>query len=126
MLRAAAYDPAGAWPRRLVLVTRQVSFMIGPWNCRPSGARQPAGELVLVVVVDEKEVNLGSRDYVVINENEVNPASLEITPSPGTGTMRVEVRAARTGKLAVEFTVKGHDTAFPTPQCTEPESMGGE
>jgi len=107
--RAAAYDPAGAWPRRLVLVTP--AGELHDWTMElPSEWRAAtAGELVLVVVVDEKEVNLGSRDYVVLNEKVVYPASRDHAITRYRHDVRVEVRAARTGKLAVEFTVKGYE-----------------
>mgnify|MGYP001229267770 CR=1 FL=1 len=106
--QAAAYDPALPGPHRLVIVTR--SGEPHDWTSRlpPEWIAKTVSELALVVVVDAKEVDLGSRSY------SGGPPITRYRHD-----LQLYVRGARSGVLLGDFQVKGgtpEDFSYLAPQ----------
>jgi len=114
--QAASYDPASPGPHRLVLVTPAGD----PHEWRellPTEWRATTfGELALVVVVDPKEVRLGSQDYYG------GPPITRYRHD-----LLVEVRAARTSEVLTVFTLEGEDPkSFPSRTSVHHIRIDGE
>ncbi len=100
--QAAAYDKDSPRPHRLVIVTgsgtphKWASLLPSEWIA------ETVGELALIVVIEDKEEQLGSRQYIG------GPSITRYRHE-----MRIDVRVALTGILLDGFTMKGETPNFP-------------